>query len=431
MACHLSECGCMNTSGEFPCAEDSAAMAWCQDTYLNGEWCQQSKAYCNNCGGVWCGESDDDLCTPTTSPTSEPTVQPTTAPSYVIPFSPTELGGGSMETIAVSIWLIIGIAVGGFFLIVVFCLWLFCKSCKRSVEVKTRKMYCGVELSASVLVIEVIPAKDTFKSIGSYAESPLGGGPGVPSYTGEAAAENPHANSHFQPIIRMGNEDFVLHETVTHQSVIRNEGVVINRRSALEGEPSIGVPIRYPSHNQERGMFQDTREFKLCSPSHSGQFGEKGLSPPIQRRKLDSPSFSADYPELPSPKWDPTLRSSRFPDLPSPSLLISTSGEAIAMDSNSDLHTEAGPEERVTLGAVGVYNSTLNRLWDRGETETGTEEKFALDQRVQRVAAPRISKDIKISMESKTRMRHSQAEREVFARTSTLEKAWITKVSVD
>jgi len=350
MACHLSACGCITEEGDFPCAVEDAS-SWCPNSYLVlTEWCQVRKSNCNVCDGTWCGNNPE-LCTPTTSPvvltiapsnfptattveptsmpfitvapsisltlTSAPTISPTltSAPSIVPTNGPSTLVtvDGSDLTSSLSVWLIIGLTVGAGILIGLICSLFFCW-CGRSKSEKSRNI--------NIQALNIVGNEPAGRAPGDVRPMPgepeiipegrekFFGYPGIGSATTiELDPGSPETKSTDRGQNICG-EGAVLSQRTTSVSIIR--------RSRLEGECSMSIPIIMPNNSTSLGAYPandrvETYQLNMRSPIGENNVVEKDTLPleHLQRLevnpKVESPSMSAnDFPDLPSPNWDRT-----------------------------------------------------------------------------------------------------------------------------
>jgi len=381
MACHLSACGCVNEEGDFPCAVGSAG-SWCPDNYLVlTDWCQERKSNCNVCVGTWCGNKPE-LCTPTTSPvvltnepspsnfptattaeptsmtsiTVAPTISPTLtlAPSIVPTYGPSTLvtADGPDLTSSVSVWLIVGVSVGAGILIGLICSLFFCwyrkskSETSRNINIQALNIVGNESPGRAPGGVRFIPGEP---EIIPESREKIFGYPGIGSATTiELDPGSPETQSTDQGP-NIGSEGVVLSQRTTSVSIIR--------RSRLEGECSIGIPIIMPNSSTSLGAYPandrvETYQLNMRSPIGENNVVEKDTLPVehLQRLevnpKVESPSMSAnDFPDLPSPNWDPTGISFQ-----SGSRLKGMTGEPTeaALEPGTDIY--APPAKRKTLG---------------------------------------------------------------------------------
>jgi len=465
MACHLTECGCMNADGEFLCAQDYSAMGWCQDDHLvQSEWCQDTNAKCLVCGAVWCGQSDDDLCTPTMNPSPEPTLLPTLAAVLtILPTSnPTLREDDEDGMVGISLWLLIGLAVGGGILFGIVCSWLYCRS-KRGVMTETRK-FPNHEFDSLSPKVEIVPLFETPRGLEPEGWASVDGG-GVPQVIAEPGAAQPGMEVKSQRVVYPDvSRDDEGCQPLDNVIVLSSEGVVIPSIGNVS-ETNIDGTSRYcEGHAQDLSKYQGAHH-TIFSPNHSVPPVEKypSLHVPKDDRylgvghKSESPSSSiGTHPELPSPNWDPSLTSGMFPDLPSPNQFINTSdvpaagvfsnvgrpegsGDKRLVDTADDVSSmnkqnsvvrvrrsteniyseESGcdiylkPKKQVTLGGSD-RSSNIDRLWERVETEAEGEDTVVLIQRKQRLSESNL-----------------KGEHEVFPGTDALERSCSEKKRPD
>jgi len=400
MACHLAECGCINEEGNFPCAIGNA-IGWCPNHYLVlTDYCQDRKYKCvDYCNGTWCGNKPE-LCSPTVSPvpinepsyfptydlssltptstiepiTSVPSISPalTSAPSIRPKFTsaPTSMptkgpstvvtAGGPDLTSLLSVWHIIGFAVGGGILIGVICYMCF-YGAGRSKREKSGHI--------NIHALNIVGNEDVGTPPGDVEPNhgepdiviPEGrekiiGYPGIASATTielDPDSPKPQFIDQGQSIC---TEGAVLPQRTTSASIIR--------RTRMEGERSTGVTNIIPSNSKTLGAYEnyDKVEPYLRSPNGENNVAEKDTLPVEHLLRLEnyspveSPSMSAnDFPDLPSPNWD------------RPENLFDSKSRPQGMVGEQ---TEAGPESATDIYAVPGKRRTLG-----GNEEVDADEK--------------------------------------------------------
>lgn len=362
MACHNAQCGCIDEDGNFPCAS-VYAKAWCPDDYLLlDDECHETKWQCTQCFGTWCNYNPE-LCTPTLSPvvpnddpsnfptSSPPTLMPTNGPSLV------DSSDGPELTLSVSVWLIVGVAVGGGILIGVVCSLFFCCTgrSKRATDgkINDHTSNVGTEIVCRIpgVVKPEVGESDILISKGDETTS---GYPRIRSST-TIELDPGSTETHFEEEGPLSTaEGVVLPQRTTTASIIR--------RTTLEGERSTGIPIKISNHYKQRSAYQinergEKYQLNMFSPDRAKNTGEKSTSMPNEylkrieiNSKIESPSMSGnDYPDLPSPNWDRNGIS--FDDHSSGSRQPGLDGEhteAALLESANDIY--APPAKRVTLG---------------------------------------------------------------------------------
>jgi len=279
---------------------------------------------------------------------------------------------------SVSVWLLMGLTLGGGILICLICS-ISCYCCGRLKKEKSRNIIIQALNFDGNEVAGRTPSYDTPKSgepdIIPESREKIIGYPGIGSATTiELDLGSPETQSTDQgPGICV--EGVVLPQQTTSASIIR--------RSRLEGECSTGIPIKMPNNSTTLGAYQTNDRvdiYQLNMPSSTGEDNviEKDTLPVEHLQRLEvnpmveSPSMSAnDFPDLPSPNWDRTGISFQ-----SGSRLQGMTGEPTeaVLESRTDIY--AAPRERKTLGGDEEVDAD-----EKSVSEIGCNTAATLDTR--------------------------------------------------